>query len=137
MIERGIHCEIKMEYTSVTSPPPNTFRPIQEPDAGQGGAPADPAGAPQQLVSSKTPKLGNWRQGSDNWSSTGSRHSSRCDYHNNENDHHQYNHADDLHPHHHHDDDCDRADLGAGHRVPLDLPPPTCTADRQTRPCQR
>ena len=46
-------------------------------------------------------------------------------------------HTDALNPHHHHDDDCDRADLVAGHRVPLDLPPPTCTADRQTHPCQR
>jgi len=105
-----------MEFTSVTSPPPNTFRPIQESEGhhsvvdlhnlgdhhgmvdshgvvdhhgmvdphgivdhhgvvDQQVAP-DPQGAPQPL-SSRTPKLGNWRQGSDNWSSTGSRQSSR------------------------------------------------------------
>ena len=77
-----------MEFTSVTSPPPNTFRPIQEPEGhhsvvdlhnivehhgmvdphsvvdhhgvvDQQVAP-DPHGAPQPL-SSRTPKLGNWR----------------------------------------------------------------------------
>ena len=77
-----------MEFTSVTSPPPNTFRPIQESEGhhsvvdlhnlvehhgmvdphgvvdhhgvvDQQVAP-DPHGAPQPL-SSRTPKLGNWR----------------------------------------------------------------------------
>lgn len=126
--EGKIQClcwEIKMEYPSVTSPPPNTFRPIQDPN---GHGVADPQGAADpapQPLNSKTPKLGNWRQGSDNWSSTGSRQSSRFDELFLLLQDHWYNH--DHHP----------ADLAVEHRALLDLPLPTSTADLRIHPCQR